>query len=88
MIEKAAQAAHGANSDVGVTYTDHGAVWTDVSVAQVRAVLAAIREPSEAMIDAGFNAQPLWPMRASMDRYAAAWRAMVDAILKEEGDVG
>lgn len=43
---------------------------------QVRTVLQAIREPSEAMMVAGECAPP---------EATAIWRAMIDAALKDEG---
>jgi hypothetical protein len=46
-----------------------------------RSVVEAIREPSEAMINAGWGA--VWIDRESVD-VPATWRAMIDAALAEE----
>lgn len=50
--------------------------------AAVRAVVAAIREPSAAMVEG----LPLPSMRAMPDHYRLAYRAMLDALLGETTD--
>ena len=47
-----------------------------------RAAIAAMREPSEKMIEAGIHAPPIPTMRAFRAHYSAAWQAMIDEALK------
>lgn len=53
----------------------------DRSMSRARAILKAMREPTQAMIEAGFarTADPCWP-----EDVGKAWRAMIDRALKEE----
>lgn len=68
---------------------DHGSDWvtTDGNIdltPVVRAVLTAIREPSEAMIDAGHDSLSIDiagnPLRSEIE---PAWVAMIDAAMAE-----
>jgi len=53
----------------------HQCEWRELA----RAAIAALREPTEAMVEAGLN--HIDPCRAS--DLAQAWRAMIDAALEE-----
>ena len=48
----------------------------------------AMREPSEAVVDAAFNAQPIPSMRAPKGWMATAWRAGCDALAREIEESG
>ena len=48
-----------------------------------RAALLAAREPTEAMVDAAFNAEPVPVMRAGREHYRAALVAAACAALSE-----
>jgi hypothetical protein len=50
-----------------------------------RAAILAMREPTEAMVDAAFGAKPLPPMRADREHYRRGLIAAMDAALKQEG---
>ncbi len=88
MLEKAKSAAFKAvlttHADEAVTrdgdfvYTDGGGIPLD---AVVRAILAAIREPNDAMWDAGHAALEVHGDSARASCWA--WVAMLDSILKE-----
>lgn len=54
----------------------------DVRVRQVRAVLQAIREPSEGMIEAG-EAVAMRPFVAAGQFTPETWQAMIDRALSE-----
>ena len=43
----------------------------------------AMREPSEAVVDAAFNAQPIPSMRAPKGWMTTAWRAGCEALARE-----
>ena len=43
----------------------------------------AMREPSEGVVDAAFNAQPIPSMRAPKGWMTTAWRAGCDALARE-----
>lgn len=47
-----------------------------------RAAIAAMREPTVEMAEAGFNAKPIPSMRAPATHYYLAWKAMIDAALQ------
>lgn len=84
-LERAARALFwmdsGARADKGLTtkWVEADAITREKYVKEVRAVLDEIREPDEAMIEAGFRA----PEREmNMGQHAAAtWSAMIDAAL-------
>jgi len=79
MIERMAQALWAAR-DKPEPYATHA----DVLRREARAVVAAMREPTAAMIQAGGNAvyaEGGPATAASDDQAAAAWRAMIDAAL-------
>ena len=48
----------------------------------------AMQEPSEAVVDAAFNAQPIPSMRAPKGWMATAWRAGCDALAREIEESG
>ena len=52
---------------------------------QVRAVLEAVREPDEAMLDAGGNSDGTLPINEGECKVfpAVIWRAMIDAMLRD-----
>lgn len=49
----------------------------------VAEVLRLAREPSEGALFKIHNAQPVPPMRATVEHYRAAWRAGIDALRRE-----
>lgn len=86
LIENAAKAAA----------EDYGLTWADLPYANpvangewskrdfydmARAVLTAIREPSEAMVEAGFRGREFGMTMG--EGATATWQAMVDAALQE-----
>lgn len=75
MIEKVARALY-AHYDWGID-NGMGAIMHGCA----KAAILAMREPSEGMIDVGFQltGDPCWP-----EDYKKAWEASIDAALKEE----
>lgn len=53
--------------------------------ALARAVLTAIREPSEAMLDRGMDGAPDLDCSFEPDHSRIVWQAMIDAALGEQG---
>ncbi len=76
MIERIAQAIYEAAGDAAEDYEE----WCSMPMAEAaaRAVLAAMREPTEAMCDAGHLGHYI-----TRDDANDVWRAMIDAALKE-----
>jgi hypothetical protein len=65
-------------------FLHHGlAAEPDVEIEAVRAVLAAMREPTEAMKYAGLRADPT---EQGLLPPVHAWPAMIDAVLAEDAD--
>lgn len=86
-IERAARAicltlGHDPDKDDEVGLGDPGDLNWNMFEDQVRAVLEAIREPSEVMAKAGTDALPAFeaPLRADA---SDCWQAMIDAALSE-----
>jgi len=76
MVERVAQAIRGGN----VAWE-----WQDFED-EARRVIAAMREPTEAMLEAGYNA-PVKDVRNlgewKLERLRGDWNAMIDAALKD-----
>ena len=67
-----------------------GIAWGDIDdetrqfwLARARAAIAAMREPTEPMIEAGFGAGARRCDGILFEDFAKAWRAMIDAALAE-----
>ena len=70
MVEKVAAAIRNVNE------TTSGLTYSDLTREMARAAIAAMMEPTEAMLDAGDAAD-------GYDVYVGVWTAMVQAALKE-----
>jgi hypothetical protein len=87
MVEKVAQAILNASvqsAGRSVLWTDDDTSWPAERIREearacARAAIAAMREPTEAMVDAGWNA-------SQGQGCFLEWQAMVDAALAESGD--
>ncbi|UFS83223.1 hypothetical protein LPB79_13300 [Rhizobium sp. T136] len=64
-----------------------GATWSnDVAWRFARAAIKAMREPSEAMVEAGNL--PVWDDSVTVGLSEEIWPAMIDAALEEQEKVG
>lgn len=64
----------------------HGAYVQLTNAFRVRAVLSALRELDEGMIEAGFGACAAgWPDEECRDVLPEIWTAMIDKILRQQG---
>ncbi|MGX1693188.1 hypothetical protein [Brevundimonas naejangsanensis] len=95
MLERAARSAYESPHGPGRRYDDLNETGKGLALHQVRAVLMAVREPDDAMLDAAKPWPKHWPpfdeaersaqIAFNVDRAAASsqWRNMIDAILKD-----
>ena len=79
-LERAAQALVGAR----INEPGYNGDWDEDDVILVRAVLNAIREPSEAMLNAGAQ-KDQWVQGEGQDPQPEVYTAMIDAALAEDG---
>ncbi len=87
IVERAAKALYTAEvgSEAGWDSERFGGKGRDIFRARARAVIAAIREPTRAMIDEGHRADPLACDVGEADVvycYTTMWQAMIDEILE------
>ena len=78
MIERVARAI------VGVTdqeWEDENEAWREFYRAIARAAIAAMREPSETMVDAAWAS---WEDPEGSKGFVGAWQAMIDIALDEK----
>jgi hypothetical protein len=81
IIERAARAvciAHGHEPE-GMKFSDGQPIWT-AYIDDARAVLSALREPDEGMIEAGWSCFPDY--EPSAQDATDCWQAMIDQALK------
>lgn len=81
IIERAALLA--CKADFAARKVGHEAGSRHWSFSVVRAVLQAIREPSEAMLEIGANCASTTPLPTTA---GLIWQAMIEAALGEDGD--
>ena len=92
-VARALSASDGANWDAktdsetanGCTPDEQRDYWRE----KARAAIGAMREPTEAMVLAGYNALMEWDARTGEDYgIGEVWRAMIDAALSEDKEQG
>ena len=81
MLEKIARAMVANGSGNPAQWDEYSPIMKQAWLLHVRAALAAMREPSDAMLEAALNVYP----ESLDDRLAEdCWQSMIDAILEGE----